>query len=177
MGQSQPLFLYFRFFTFQSKWQIYNLNCVNWKKWRNCAGNSNLGRQDGRRRRIHWAMAAPHALVTLLLCSIPKLIDLRNSHCHVKPIDIRNTFSFLKIAISRKLEVFTSQCDRFIQFFLYFAICNNERLSDSIIFGPRRIKILPSTKLTLQTTGIETFRQSGEISPNRVTLQWRDPTT
>ena len=43
MGQSRPLFVIFRLFnTAQNNW------------------DSNLGRQDGRRRRIHWAMAAPH---------------------------------------------------------------------------------------------------------------------
>ena len=39
-----------------SKW--YNSN-LNWKKLRWCAWDSNPGRQDGRRRQIHWAMAAP----------------------------------------------------------------------------------------------------------------------
>ena len=45
-------------FTFQFKWQIYKLNNLNWKKCGWCAGGSILGRQDGRRRRIHWAIAA-----------------------------------------------------------------------------------------------------------------------
>ena len=60
MGQSRPLFLFiFVLFTFQFKWQIYNLNNINWKKRRWCAWDSNPGRQDGRRRQIHWAIAAP----------------------------------------------------------------------------------------------------------------------
>ena len=38
----------------------YNLNSnLNWKKHRRYAWDSNLGWQDGRRERIHWAMAAP----------------------------------------------------------------------------------------------------------------------
>ena len=52
--------VFFVLFTFQFKWQIYNLNLINWKKHRWCAWDSNPGRQDGRRRWIHWAMAAPH---------------------------------------------------------------------------------------------------------------------
>ena len=40
------------------KWQIYHKYYI-WKKCRWCAWDSNLGRQDGRRRQIHWAMAAP----------------------------------------------------------------------------------------------------------------------
>ena len=59
------LFLFiFVLFTFQLKLQIYNLNFINWKKRRWCAWKSNLGQQDGRRRQIHWAMAAP--IVTIL---------------------------------------------------------------------------------------------------------------
>ena len=52
----------------------YNLNWnLNWKKHRWCAWDSNLGRQDGRRERIHWAMAAPHQLKKLPLqsCWLP----------------------------------------------------------------------------------------------------------
>ena len=52
--------VFFVLFTFQFKWQIYNLNLINWKKHRWCAWDSNPGRQDGRCRWIHWAMAAPH---------------------------------------------------------------------------------------------------------------------
>ena len=56
----------FVLFTFQFKWQIHNLNNINWK----CidggsAWDSNPGRQDGRRRRIHWAIAAPQFEVLL----------------------------------------------------------------------------------------------------------------
>ena len=51
MGQSRPLFLFI--FVFST---CYNLN---WKKHRWCAWESNPGRQDGRRERIHWATAAP----------------------------------------------------------------------------------------------------------------------
>ena len=50
----------FVLFSFQFKWQTYHLNNINWKKHRWCAWDSNPGRQYGRRRRIHWAMAAPH---------------------------------------------------------------------------------------------------------------------
>ena len=49
----------FVLFTFQFKWQIYNLYNINWKKHSWCAWDLNPGWQDGRRRRIHWAMAAP----------------------------------------------------------------------------------------------------------------------
>ena len=59
MGQSRPLFVFFVLFTFQFKWQIYNLNNINWKKRRWCAWDLNPGRHDGRRRQIHWAIAAP----------------------------------------------------------------------------------------------------------------------
>ena len=55
----------FVLFTFQFKWQIYNLNNINWKKHRWCAWDSNPGRQDGRRRRIHWAIAAPLSFIFL----------------------------------------------------------------------------------------------------------------
>ena len=54
MGQSRPLFVYFR--SFHTPIQMTN---TNWKKHRWCAWDSNPGRQDGRRRRIHWAIAAP----------------------------------------------------------------------------------------------------------------------
>ena len=54
------LFLFiFVLFAFQLKWQVYNLNDINWKKHRWCAWDLNPGQQDWRRRRIHWAMAAP----------------------------------------------------------------------------------------------------------------------
>ena len=62
-------------FTFQFKWQIYNLNNINWKKRRWCAWDSNLGRQDGRRRRIHWAIAAP---------LLPNIINARFWIPHLK---------------------------------------------------------------------------------------------
>ena len=35
---------------------------MNWWKHRWCAWDLNPGWQDGRRRRIHWAMAAPHSI-------------------------------------------------------------------------------------------------------------------
>ena len=55
MGQSRPLFLFI--FVFST---CYNLNSnLNWKKHRWCAWDLNPGRQDGRRKWIHWAMAAP----------------------------------------------------------------------------------------------------------------------
>ena len=52
MGQSRPLLFIIVLFTCIFKRQIYNLNNINW--W--CTWDSNPGRQDGRRRRIHWAM-------------------------------------------------------------------------------------------------------------------------
>ena len=57
-------------------------------------------------------------------------------------------------------------------FIQYLAIYNNEYLPKSIIIGPNRVKILPSTKITLQKIAkdIKLFAQSGEISPNLVTL-------
>ena len=60
MGQSRPLFVYFRIF---HKTQIN----INWKMCRWCALDSNPGWQDGRRRQIHWAMAAPQR--TVIVCS------------------------------------------------------------------------------------------------------------
>ena len=54
-------------FTFQFKWQIYNLNNINRKKRWLCAWYSNPGWQDGRCRWIHWAMAAPQWIYYLLL--------------------------------------------------------------------------------------------------------------
>ena len=48
MGQSRPLFVYFRSFLITISIQI--------EKW--CAWDSNPGLQDGRRRRNHGAMAA-----------------------------------------------------------------------------------------------------------------------
>ena len=43
------------------------------------------------------------------------------------------------------------QCDQMdILFIQYLAVYNNENLPNSIIIGPSRFKILPSTKLTLQ---------------------------
>ena len=54
-AQSRPLLLFI--FVFSS---CYNLNSnLNWFKHRWYAWDSNLGRQDGRRKWIHWAMAAP----------------------------------------------------------------------------------------------------------------------
>ena len=47
------LFWLFSFFSQQ------NSN-TNWKKHRCCAWDSNPGPQDGRHRRIHWAIAADH---------------------------------------------------------------------------------------------------------------------
>ena len=52
MGQSRPLFVYFRPFL------ITNFNNTNLKKCRWCAWDSNPEQQDGRHRRNHGAMAA-----------------------------------------------------------------------------------------------------------------------
>ena len=55
MGQSRPLFLFIIVFS-----TCYKLNSnLNWWKHRWCAWDPNPGWQDGRRKRIHWAMAAP----------------------------------------------------------------------------------------------------------------------
>ena len=51
MGQSRPLFLFI--------FVVSICHNLNWKKRRWCAWDSNPGRQDGRRERIHWATAAP----------------------------------------------------------------------------------------------------------------------
>ena len=51
MGQSWPLLFIFVFSTLH--------NSINWWKCRWCAWDSNMGRQDGKRTRIDWAMAAP----------------------------------------------------------------------------------------------------------------------
>ena len=50
MGQTRPLFVYFRPFLNT----IANNLIIKKRRW-----HSNPGRQDGRRRRIHWAMAVP----------------------------------------------------------------------------------------------------------------------
>ena len=70
MGQSWPLLFIFVLFTFQFKLQLYILNNLSWKKCWWCAWDLNLGRHDGRCRRIHWAMAAPlilNTFITLML--------------------------------------------------------------------------------------------------------------
>ena len=62
MGQTRPLFVYFRYFH-DAKTNIASTMRMcdyKWKKRGWCAWDSNPGRQVGRRRRIHWAMAAPH---------------------------------------------------------------------------------------------------------------------
>ena len=51
IGQSWPFL--FIFVLFSTQWHY------STKKRRWCAWDSNLRRQDGRHRRIHWAMAAP----------------------------------------------------------------------------------------------------------------------
>ena len=55
-GPIPASFCLFSFFSHSNSNDKYKL-----KKHRWCAWDSNPGRQDGRRRRIHWAMAAPHA--------------------------------------------------------------------------------------------------------------------
>ena len=59
-----------------------------------------------------------------------------------------------------------------IFFIQYLAIYNNEHLPIKIIIGPRRLKLLPTTKITLQKIAKDfiIFAQNGEISPNLVTL-------
>ena len=52
MGQFRP-FSVFSFF------QHITIQILNWLKRKWCAWDSNPGQQDGRCRRIHWAMAAP----------------------------------------------------------------------------------------------------------------------
>ena len=54
MGQSRPLFVYFRLFTLH--------NLINWWKRRWCAWDSNPRWLDGSHRQIHWAMAAPQEM-------------------------------------------------------------------------------------------------------------------
>ena len=77
MGQSWPLFVYFR--SFHIPIQMTN---INWKKHRWCAWDSNPGRQNGRRRRIHWAMAAPLSYsASLSLSFIYSLSRNVLSHC------------------------------------------------------------------------------------------------
>ena len=67
MGQSRPLFLFI--FVFST---CYNLNSnLNWKKHRWCAWESNPGWQDGRRKQIHWATAAPRVFNKLELLLTP----------------------------------------------------------------------------------------------------------
>ena len=56
MGQTRPLSLFISVL-FSTQWQY----CTKFdcEKRRLCAWDSNTGRQDGRRRRIDWAMVAP----------------------------------------------------------------------------------------------------------------------
>ena len=61
MAQSRSLFMFI--FVFSTR---YNLN---WKKRRWCAWDSNPGWQDGRRERIHRAMAAPQLKLVRLGCN------------------------------------------------------------------------------------------------------------
>ena len=76
----------FVLFTFQFKWQIYNLNNKNWKKRRWCAWDSNPGRHDGRHRQIHWAMAAPfykHFWPQIFLLHLGSFLSLRLRRTHL----------------------------------------------------------------------------------------------
>ena len=67
MGPSQPLVVYFRLFHMA---QFKLIKC----RW--CAWDSNPGRQDGRRRRIHWAMAVQALTQRLhLFCYVHSLLD------------------------------------------------------------------------------------------------------
>ena len=59
MGQSRPLFVYFRCFHIPIQMTNIQFEQFKLKKRRWCAWDSNPGRHDGRRRRIHWAIAAP----------------------------------------------------------------------------------------------------------------------
>ena len=45
--------------SFSVYFRLFNMLQFKLKKRRWCAWDSNPGRQDGRRKRIHWAMAAP----------------------------------------------------------------------------------------------------------------------
>ena len=53
------LFCVFSFFSHSNSSDKYTMNFINWKKHRWYAWDSNPGRHDGTRRRIHWDMAAP----------------------------------------------------------------------------------------------------------------------
>ena len=58
MGKTRPLFVYFRpFLNTNIPWKKID---YKWKKHRWCGWDSNPGPYDGRRRRIHSAMAAPN---------------------------------------------------------------------------------------------------------------------
>ena len=62
MGKRWPLFVYFRsFLTLQR--QIMHKFDYKWYRHRWCAWELNLGRQYGKRRWIHWAMATPLKVV------------------------------------------------------------------------------------------------------------------
>ena len=58
MVQTRPLFVYFRPFL-NTMTNIGNTIDYKWKKQRWCAWDPNPGLQDGRFRRIHWAMVVP----------------------------------------------------------------------------------------------------------------------
>ena len=72
------------------------------------------------------------------------------------------------------------QCDQMAQLFLqYLAICNNENLPNSIKnFLLRWIQNFAKVQINLENIAkdFQNFCQSGEISPNLVTLQGKHST-
>ena len=80
--------LIFVLFTFQFKWQIYNLNKL--KKHRCCAWDSNPEPQDGMCRRIHWAMAAPQLTIFIGWISIDWSTKVECSYQLKELIDFKN---------------------------------------------------------------------------------------
>ena len=118
MGQSRPLYLFiFVLFTFKFNWQIYSLKL---KKHRWCAWDSNPGRQDGRRRRIHWAMVAPlkvhicYWLVKRTKIMVSILIqEFTRGHFFASILEVDGRYSFVDLWIwkSEKLNRFCGFVD------------------------------------------------------------------
>ena len=118
MCQSRPLYLFiFVLFTFKFNWQIYSLKL---KKHRWCAWDSNPGRQDGRRRRIHWAMVAPlkvhicYWLVKRTKIMVSILIqEFTRGHFFASILEVDGRYSFVDLWIwkSEKLNMFCGFVD------------------------------------------------------------------
>ena len=114
MGQSWPLFVYFR--SFHIPIQMTN---INWKKHRWCAWGSKPRQQDGRRRRIHWAMAAPLGFINLW-----DPLNLHLSYLHNRKLEINHyssVYFFFKMSLHRNFSISVAQCNHPVQNLHLFA--------------------------------------------------------